>query len=167
MNNHEWQLKLQAHLDGELPSKDASPVAGMLAGDAHAQALAAELKMTKDALQGNELDLKVPETREFYWTRIERAIQREEKTAARPVFARVIENWRRWLVPVTGVALAAIALFFAGPQAARPFDEIELATDEMGALTFRDQSAGVTMVWLYDRTPGAFTESMAFDNSQP
>ena len=59
----ELQLKLQAYLDGELPEGEAREVAGLLAQDAEARALLAELKNTRAALAGFEADIKLPESR--------------------------------------------------------------------------------------------------------
>src|SRR6266513_3336151 len=73
----ELQLKLQAYLDGELPDGEAREAAGLLAQDAEARALLAELKKTRAALAGFETDIKLPESREFYWSKIEREIQRQ------------------------------------------------------------------------------------------
>ena len=74
MNNHDDQLKLQAHFDGELPEPEARAVANWLARDREAVALLAELRNTRKALKGFESDIKLPETREFYWSKIEREI---------------------------------------------------------------------------------------------
>src|SRR6476646_9234604 len=104
----EQQLKLQAFLDGELPEKDAREVAAWLARDAEATDLLAELRNTRKALVDFEPGLKLPESREFYWSKIQREIQRLEpvQTPAKPVsvFALV----RRILVPLGSVAVLTI-----------------------------------------------------------
>src|ERR1043165_1132883 len=100
--NSEVELELQAYLDGERAGADARRVEKLLATDAEAKSLFQELKTTKSLLAGNEPELKVPETREFYWSKIERAIERAEKlepateVAAQSWMAR----WRRYLAPV-------------------------------------------------------------------
>ena len=78
----EQQLKLQAFLDGELPDPEAHEVAAWLARDADATALLGELRNTQKALVDFEPELKVPESREFYWSKIEREIHRLEPTTA-------------------------------------------------------------------------------------
>ena len=70
-------MRLQAYLDGELPDSEAREAASLLAQDAEARALLAELKNTSAAMAGFELDIKLPESREFYWSKIEREIERQ------------------------------------------------------------------------------------------
>ena len=153
--NEEAQFKLQAHLDGELPAGEAAEVQQWLARDPEARALLAELQNTNAALAGHEPEMKLPETREFFWSKIEREIGRQSVAAApsRKSF------WARWgwrgLVPAGGLAVACLfALHLAHPGAAVAefVPELELATDDMGAYTYRNQEDGLTMIWLYDRT---------------
>ena len=83
--SEEQQLKLQAFLDGELSENDSREVAAWLARDADATALVGELRNTRQALAGFEPALKVPESREFYWSKIQREIQhREPETVPAP-----------------------------------------------------------------------------------
>ena len=82
MIDHNLQLKIQAFLDGELSEAEAREIAALIAADAEASALHTELKNTRRALMGAEADIKVPETREFYWNRISREISRLEHTPA-------------------------------------------------------------------------------------
>jgi anti-sigma factor RsiW len=107
MMNAELLLKLQAWVDGELPASEAARVAELVRTDTAAAALAAELRMTRGFLAGNEPEVKLPESREFHWSKIQRAIERAE---AEPI-ARESLPWlaalRRLLVPVSGVALVA------------------------------------------------------------
>ena len=74
---HDLELKLQAWLDGELPEREARRMGQWIARDPAAGALAAELRQVKQALPGNETAKAVPDTRQFYWSQIERRIQRE------------------------------------------------------------------------------------------
>jgi anti-sigma factor RsiW len=156
--NEEAQFKLQAHLDGELPAGEAAEVRQWLARDPEARALLAELQNTNAALAGHEPEMKLPEAREFFWSKIEREIGRQSVAAApsRKSF------WARWgwrgLVPAGGLAVACLfALHLANPGTALAefVPELELASDDMGAYTYRNQEDGLTMIWLYDRTTGA------------
>jgi len=76
MINHEKELKLQAYLDGELPADEANAIADLLGRDAGAQALYQELRVAKSLLAGNELERTLSESREFYWSKIQRQIDR-------------------------------------------------------------------------------------------
>jgi anti-sigma factor RsiW len=159
--NSEVELELQAYLDGELAGADVRRVETLLANDAGAKALFQELKTTKSLLAGNESEIKVPESREFYWSKIERAIERAEKLepAAATNAGAWLGRWRRYLAPLAGVA-AVIAL---GVGTAKMYDaatmngsakhlaEIVNLSDETGSYSFRSQSENMFVVWVYDR----------------
>jgi len=148
----EQQIQLQAFLDGELPEPEACAVAAWLARDAEATALLAELRHTRQALAGLEAEIKLPESREFYWSKIEREIRRCEQPApARPVVS-LWTAWRRFLVPagvmaaLVMVAVVASLQFRASGQPRVP--ELQTAMADSSAFTYRDYSAGVTLVWF-------------------
>ena len=112
-----------------------------------------ELRQTRELLAGFEGGIQLPESREFFWSKLEREIQRLEKPAPR---AAAISPWfvrlRRLLVPASAVALLAIAGFVATRQSGSSgFPggvEIETALADTGAFTYRDYVAGTTLVWL-------------------
>ena len=85
--DYKSQLKVQAWLDGELPEAEASEVTKWLARDREAAALQEELRNTRQALAGFEAGINLPESREFFWSKIEREIQRLETPA--PAAAKV------------------------------------------------------------------------------
>lgn len=151
MMENEKQLKLQAYLDGELPEAEAKAVAGWLSADGEAQALVAELRQTSDALNGFEQGIRLPESREFYWSKIQRQIEREAGPA-QPTAPAV--SWaarlRRMLVPMTGLAVAALMLLMVTHEnsPSRAGDNAETALQDSGAFTYHDDSAGATLVWL-------------------
>ena len=154
MINHDFELKLQAYLDGELSAREAAEVEGRLAQDQEGKALLAELRNTKTAMSAGELEVKLPETREFYWSKIEREIERQSQPAA----AAPKLSWFAWvqrhLLPVSGVALLSCLLavmLIHSEKLSSQYGETEVASDDMGSYTFRDQQQKMTMVWLYDR----------------
>src|SRR4051812_32126786 len=103
--NSEVELELQAYLDGELAGADARRVESLIAADPQAKALFQELKTTKSLLAANEPEIKLPDSREFYWSKIERAIERTEQPEL-PAAANVgswLSGWRRYLAPLTGI----------------------------------------------------------------
>ncbi len=146
----EAQLKLQAFLDGELPKAEARELADKLAHDPGSAALLAELRQTRALLTGFEKEIRLPETREFFWSKIEREIQRLERPA--PAAVHWIVRVRRFLVPASAVALLAIAGLLttrqSGPSGLAGTGEIETALSDTGAFTYRDYTAGTTLVWL-------------------
>jgi negative regulator of sigma E activity len=83
------KLQLQAYLDGELSERESHKISEQLIQDSEAKAMLAELKFIKDAMRGNEPELKLPESREFYWSKIQREIERgakQEKSESCPGF---------------------------------------------------------------------------------
>jgi len=132
------QLKLQAYLDGELPEAEAREVANWLARDREAVALHTELRNTREALAGFEVGAEMPESREFFWSKIEREIRRLEPSKPAPSPVPWLARLRRLLVPAAGLALLLVA--------GLPGSEMETA--DSGAFVYHDDAAGATLVWL-------------------
>jgi len=155
--NHEAALKLQSWLDGELPSAAASEVAGWVRQDPVAGALATELGHARTALRAGEPEYPVPVSREFYWSGIERELGRLGSPASpRPPASTFA--WRLKLLAPLGI-LAALALVFALPMLRDKLgspnlwasEEIESPLDDIGSVTFRSESEGITVVWVNTR----------------
>ena len=146
----ETQLKVQALLDGELPKSEAKEVSRWAERDREAGALLAELRQTRAALAGFEGGVRMPESREFFWSKIEREIERAEAPAAAP--APLFTRLRRFLMPATAMALLAIAGFVATREAGWPLapagPEAETSEEDSDAFTYHDYTAGTTLVWL-------------------
>jgi len=151
MMEYDDQLRLQAYLDGELPESEARRFGEQLERDPEAAALLEELRRTGECLAGFEEGVKLPETREFYWSKIQREIQRREADAAPAASAEAsgLAWLRRWLLPATGVAFVALIglLALRGTRAASP-GVVEVTQSDSGAFTYHDYSAGATLVWL-------------------
>jgi len=148
---NEQDLKLQAHFDGELPEAEARQVMSRLARDSDAVALLHTLKSTRQALSTFEAGIKVPETREFYWSKIRRGIEVAEASEARvqPVRESLLFRLRRLLVPAAGVALIVIAgMVLTRDDWAGRHVELETALADSKAFTYRDYASGTTLVWL-------------------
>jgi len=157
--NAEMELNLQAYLDGELSSFQARNLEKLLAQDKEAQLLLEELKMTKSFLAGNEMEVQVPESREFYWSKIHREIQRESKTQSRNR-GGFFWNWRKYLYPVAGAATALFIALMAVQLAQHNKVEastpqlavVENLSDEIGSYSFRSQNENMFVVWVYNKT---------------
>lgn len=151
MINQETQIKLQAYLDNELSASESREMAAWLDRDAQAAALHAELKEVTLLLKGNELEVKVPETREFYWSQIQRAI--DQSATQRQPQARRYPVWMRLFAPALGVAvllLTALSLvrLNTAPSALSSLQEIDMPLEDTAAISFHSQSAGMTVVWV-------------------
>ncbi|MFO1478439.1 MAG: hypothetical protein U1F98_17540 [Verrucomicrobiota bacterium] len=158
----EQQLKLQAFLDGELPEAEAAQVASWLARDREAADLHRELRQTRQALKGFETEVRLPESREFYWSKIERAILSEAAAPRPAASAGWLTGLRRLLVPVSAVAVMGVLLAVAVGQwrgygfAAGP--DTETALDDSGTFTYQDYAHGTTLVWVSYAGQSEFAE---------
>jgi anti-sigma factor RsiW len=151
-------LKLQAHLDGELAPDEAREVVSLLQRDAEARALFDELKGTRRVLAANEPEIEVPESREFYWSKIRRELERlEREPQVRPQRVWGIARWLRLALPVCAVLVFAVVMLHRSAFAPGPGsplfavgDEIETPLEELNSFTFRSESARMTVVWVSD-----------------
>jgi anti-sigma factor RsiW len=147
----EQQLKLQAFFDKELPEEEAREIASWLARDADATALHAEMRNTRQALKGFEPELKVPESREFYWSKIKREIERSAPAQVPTEHVSLFTSLRRFLLPLGAVAaltlVGIITLHQFGGGVVHPVPVNAILADA-GAFTYRDESQGMTVVWL-------------------
>ncbi|MDX1953851.1 MAG: hypothetical protein SFY81_16905 [Verrucomicrobiota bacterium] len=151
--NNEPKLKIQSYLDNELSATEGREVAALLEKDSNARALFTELKDTKALLVNNEPTYRLADSREFYWSRIERAIA---ATPQEP--PRVLAPWwLRVLAPLAGSAavltlLVSLSLSNKTPeQLVSNLDVTEtsaLIEEEAGGISFHSANHGLTVVWV-------------------
>ncbi len=155
--NQKQLLKLQALLDGELPEREAREILAWTQHDAAAAGLLAELKNTREAMVNSKMPLSLPESREFFWSKIEREIQRQEPHPVSAPEPSVFAALRRWLLPtvaVSALVIAGLVAHFHVPPAGvmvvadadAPTVETTLANSDV--TTYRDASEGTTLVWF-------------------
>ena len=171
MLDYQEQLKLQAFLDGELPEKEAAEVAKLLSRDDQAVRLQNELRNTRQAIAASQAIVLLPESREFFWSKIRREIERLDNSAV----AAVVEEpswfhaWRRLLIPAGAVAaFIIVALVTLGPQ---PFSSTVVADsdssyDDSGAFTYHDADNHATLVWLSYPAEDDLSKAGPADNVQ-
>jgi anti-sigma factor RsiW len=145
-------IKLQAHLDGELTGREGQQVAALIENDAEARALFGELQQTRTMLKGNEPELRLPESREFFWSKIERELDRLEAAPAESNTPAWVLFFRRRLGAVSGVAVTAALVVFAAFQlnivSPTLLEEIDNPLDDVGTFSFRSESQKMTLVWI-------------------
>ena len=153
--NQELALKYQAFVDGELSESEARRVARSLETDADARALVTELRTNKAMLTGNEPEVTLPESREFYWGKIQRQIEcLELEPVAGPTgrWRAMLTGWRRFVAPLAGVAvitfLGMVIVRFYNPDPMDYLAEIENLSEESTAYSFR--SGNMFVVWTKD-----------------
>jgi anti-sigma factor RsiW len=174
--NTELMLKLQSWVDGELPASEAARVAELVRTDKEAAALAVELRTTRGFLAGNEPEAKLAESREFYWSKIERGIERAEAEAA--ASARGAWPWlaalRRFLVPASGFALVAFITLFSigvfnrdsgtGPAAGEgrlhPLVEEQTLSEHVDTISYRTKSENMFVVYIVNKDEAADDDDM-------
>lgn len=146
------QLKLQSFLDGELGEKEAREVAVWVAGDTAAARLLKELRNTRQALSGFEAGSKVPESREFYWSKIEREIHRLEPEPVAAQTPSLAARLRRFLMPASAFAVIVVVCLFAGIEAgwfaSANSPATEMTVSDPGTFTYYDYANKTTLVWL-------------------
>jgi negative regulator of sigma E activity len=162
-------LQLQAWVDGELPDAEARSLAESVRDNSEAQALVQELRLTKSFLIGNEPEACLPaaESREFYWNKIQRAIEREGAvvrteseaiTAIQQKFSWLMA-WRRLLAPASALALVALLsvlslnLYHQPPpdDSLQQLVEVENLSEHVGSISYKSQSENMFVVYLYNK----------------
>ena len=147
--NEQIQLKLQAYADGELGGRETREVADLLSADADARALLDELQNTRRALVGFEADLKLPESREFYWSKIAREIERAEPARRAAAPGSLAGLLQRWLLPASALAALVVAGLLVNTHwQNRRAPEVEVAMADSDPFTYHDYSSGTTLIWL-------------------
>lgn len=161
----ELLLKVQALHDGELSPAEAERMRARLAGDPAARTLLREMDEVRSALHRYEAECTLPESREFFWSKVRREILQSAPSPAReqpraPAWA----FWLRNFLPAGALALLVLTLIF-GLRPAGIFPRstamgvvaVETALRDTGAVTYRDEAAGVTLVWLSFADENHFT----------
>ena len=153
-------LRLQAYLDNEVSSSEARQIGSWIARDSEAKALYDELAALKAAMvPANETAMAVPASREFYWSKIQRQIERTEQEPVRQYAPR--PWWIRLLAPVAGAAVLAAFMFtsisFNPTGLLTQAAMTEKSHVENGTITFHSKG-GMTLVWI-SSTPEAQAET--------
>ena len=152
---HEIALKVMAYLDGELSGPEAREIAVLVERDEATRGLYQELRTTREVLKANEPTAILPETRDFFWHKIERALLESDPRAARPIapWAGWLASWRRWLVPAVGAALllglGLTGLFRSPHSSAWSLAEVENLSDEVNSHSFL--AGGTLVVWVENK----------------
>ncbi len=142
MKTTEVILDLQAYVDSELDAARRAEVERLLNGDAEARQIADGLREVGRLVREHEPVAQVPETREFYWSQIQRRIAAAEGGGAAHKSASSALNWLRWLAPALGVA--AVVVFVAMPRPGARGQEFADSTTVM----YQSDADGLTIHWI-------------------
>jgi len=158
--NIDVELRLQAHLDGEIEASQAVEFEAWLAGSAEARLLEAELReVTRLMREAGELQRSIPVSGAFYWNQIARQIRPVQGPAAWFEGAAAVDVvgawWRRMMAPLSVSAAAAAVLLWLGPiMKTIPGDSFLMVEDKLeqtGSISFHSDEDRMTVVWVYDR----------------
>lgn len=171
-HSDEEMLELQSFLDGELAGGKAKAWEERLREDLDWQALAGELTWVKETIRAHEKVVPVPETRDFYWSKISAGIEAETlrnqgKKAGKIPFWRGI--FLRWAVPVT-LGVAALTFMIlpesggSGGSGIKQVDKsaglpkVSLALGhefevpmQAPTMVFRSEKDNMTVIWVETR----------------
>ncbi|MCU0789247.1 MAG: hypothetical protein MUC91_13870 [Verrucomicrobia bacterium] len=161
MKDQDILLKVQAFVDGELPEAEQAQMAALASRDPDVNALIKELKQTRQALAGYDEKRELPESREFYWSQIQRRIGTLPVDMPEPRPPSLMATLARWLVPATCLAaLVAVGfMVFGGRQASDDGVSWQAAYDGVNAFTYRDYDEGTTLLWLSYPADNAVADS--------
>ena len=148
----EQMLEIMAQVDGELAAGRQADVQRLLATDAEAAALHRELSTMRQAIRAHEPLGHVADSREFYWSQIQRRIDQEARAAAHAANPKPqLSSWLRWLVPAIGVAAVAVVMSLqqtASPTIKEMASTVDSSQAEASSLTYRSEADGVTVHWI-------------------
>ena len=156
----ETELKLLAYVDGELAQEEAAEVEALLHENRLAADLVGELRWTSAAMEGNDSSLKVPEGREFYWSKISRSIELAERQAERETRSGSAEPlWRRFWVPLAGFAAVALvmAINVDSPEVGNPAGATkgtsgaavaEPVWEDASVYEYYDEKERMSVIWV-------------------
>ena len=149
------ELQLQAYLDGELSASELRNVEALLQDDQEASALLKELRFTRDAFKGNESVRILPESGDFYWSKIRREIA-SAAPAQRTTRVRTPAFWLRLLPPVA-VAMSVVLLSINTIRIDHQggvWDTAEVTNmdENSSSVSFRSPSEKMFVVWVSDRS---------------
>lgn len=172
MMNDELRHRLQSWVDGQLEPAAAEEIARLAAREPEARQLTENLRQVRQLLRTHEPVRTVPESRDFYWSRIRRGIEAGEAAAVETAASSDAPDrrwtWWRWLLPVAGAALVVVALrpwtptdevspdtgsvtVAKGPASATAVvsgHEVETPSPELTSLTFYSAQDAMTVVWV-------------------
>ncbi len=145
------ELKLQALVDGELDACGLREVEALLARDEFASSLVQELKWTKSAIRHSEAGASLPESREFFWSKIERGIAAEARNQASPAAPIAPAWWAKLLFPASGLAaMVAVMFVLSGTRPSADDALNENVSEDINAYSFHSEAEKMSVVYVSD-----------------
>ena len=97
-------------------------------------------------MASNELEVKLPEPGDFYWSKIAREIEKHE---AEPAGSAAFPWWRRLALPLALAAALALAVIPASRYFSSPRDaQASVETPENSTYSYSGEDGQMTVVWV-------------------
>ncbi|MDA1272606.1 MAG: hypothetical protein O2960_00950 [Verrucomicrobia bacterium] len=157
MMHHATELELQAYADNELSAAESGRIAQILKDDPEALVVFEEIKFAKSLLAVGELEATTPASRQFYWSKIERAIASKNSDIRANSLNPFKRPWLRFGLPAAAAALIILLIALLNRPSVEPpavagyFHEIDAPLAEEDAISFHSESAAMTIVWVDSR----------------
>ena len=154
MKENKIELKIQALVDGELTESEAEQMRECMDNDVRLQILYAQLIQTKDLISKHEMPRILPESGDFYWTKIAQEIGGVEPANQGSNNSLVIKWLFRRLVPLLGIATIVLLITLQQPSVPdlgiefKSDHELELLDDDIEVMTFNSIDDSISIVWL-------------------
>ena len=152
MKENEIELKIQALVDGELTEFEARKLRDRIKNDIRLQILHERLTHMKDLISTHEMPRVLPESSDFYWSKIAQEIEVGGSTAQSSAQSLGMKWVFRRLAPVLGIACVALLITLQGPNLPDLGIVLdhnhELLTDEIDVMTFNSADDSMSVVWI-------------------
>ena len=152
MKENEIELKIQALVDGELTKFEAGKLRDRIKNDIRLQILHERLMQMKDLISKHEMPRVLPESSDFYWSKIAQEIEVRGSAAQSSAQSLGMKWVFRRLAPLLGIASVALLITLQGPNLPDLGIVLdhnhELLTDEIDVMTFNSADDSMSVVWI-------------------
>ena len=154
MKENEIELKIQALVDGELTEFEAGKLRDRIKNDVRLQVLHERLMQMKDLISKHEMPRVLPESSDFYWSKISQKIEVGGSAAQSSAQSLGMKWVFRRLAPLLGIASVALLITLQGPNlpdlgiVLDHNHELELLADEIDVMTFNSADDSMSVVWI-------------------
>ena len=140
-------MSIQALVDGELSGQDRKLAQNLVASNAAARSLFAMIQTQNEVVaMAGDAPVACPESREFYWSGIERQIAGDQRISDSGTHSISWKSAVSWILnPVFApAALVAVLCFLVGNQLEQPgiYETVEVST------AYVDQQAGFAVYYV-------------------
>lgn len=142
------RIKIQAFLDGELAPQESVKISDLIDSDLEARTVADELKSVQKLLKYGENELKLEDSRDFYWSQVHRQIEAGNSNLleqSRPSNAPRMENPLRWILPIGSMAAIVVLMFNFNTINPKPSNEVLPEDSTANAASGLTESLGSAM----------------------